>query len=537
MTRWEVIRKITEFIAEEMGVILRNTAYSPNIKERMDFSCAVLNDRGELVAQAEHIPVHLGSLAVGAIKILEFIEREGIELFEGDVLMVNDPYIAGTHLNDVTLMKPVYHGDLVGFVINKAHHVDIGGAYPGGISAAAEEDIQEGLVIPPVKIVKRGEMDAELVRLIRSNVRVPRYTIGDLKAQIASLNVGEKRVKELFNRFGKAVIDAWMYSIDHAERYLRKKLEGVEYRGKGEDYIELDDKLVNINVSVEIKGKIRVDFSGTHPQVDKPLNAVFGVTVASTSFAIKSVLDPEMPMNYGFFRVVEIRAPSGTVVNPVKPAPVSAGNVETSQRIVDAIFKALSDGFEIPAASSGTMCNVIFGGRGWAFYETIGGGSGGRPWEDGVDGVHTNMTNTMNTPVEVIENEYPIMVLEYSLRENSCGHGKFRGGLGIRRVYKVLEDSHLTVMADRVKIGPWGLKGGKNGKPAELYIIRDGNVIRLNGKCSVKVRRGDLVFICTPGGGGYGRPEERSRDLLVRDIEDEKISEDEASRVYGVPKR
>ncbi len=532
MIRWEVIRKNTEFIAEEMGVVLRNTAYSPNVKERLDFSCAVLNGKGEIVAQAEHIPVHLGSLAVGALKIIEELEREGIELDEGDVIMVNDPYIAGTHLNDVTMLKPVYVGELVGYVINKAHHVDIGGANPGGMSGTADEVIQEGIVIPPVKIVKRGEMDRELLRLIVSNVRVPKYTLGDIRAQIASLNVGEKRIKELFRRFGKDVLDSWEYSINHVERYFREKIKDLKYSGEGTDYVELGERLLNITVKVEIERDVKVDFSGTHPQVDSPLNAVLGVTVASTTFAIKSVIDPEMPMNSGFFRVVKIYAPEGTLVNPVKPAPVSAGNVETSQRIVDAVFKALSGGFEIPAASSGTMCNVIFGGSGWAFYETIGGGSGGRPNGDGVDGVHTNMTNTMNTPVEVLESEYPITILEYSLREDSCGHGRFRGGLGIRRVYKVLEDCSLTVIADRVKIGPWGLNGGGNGKPCEIYVRRGDDVIRLDGKCSVKLKRGDVLVVCTPGGGGYGRPEERDRGLVIEDLEDGKISGDTARNVY-----
>ncbi len=533
----EVIRKSTEFIAEEMGIVLRNTAYSPNIKDRMDCSCAVLSASGEIIAQAEHIPVHLGSLAVGAKNILEYLDREEISVEEGDVIVVNDPYIAGTHLNDVTMLKPIFCDDLLGFVINKAHHVDVGGSYPGSMSCNAKVLIQEGLIIPPVKLVRRGKIDEDVLKLITSNVRIPRYTMGDLKAQIASLNVGEKRVKELVDKYGSdTVAEAWNWSLEYTERYLRAKIADIpDCEVKAVDYLEFGDRLININAKVTIKGdRIKVDFSGSHKQIDAPLNAVFGVTVASTSFAIKAVLDPEMPMNYGFFRVIEIYAPKGTIVNPIKPAPVAIGNVETSQRIVDVLLKALSNVFPVPAASQGTMNNVVIGGSGWAFYETIGGGSGGRPNGDGVDGIHTNMTNTMNTPVEVIENEYPIMILEYSLREDSGGAGKYRGGLGIRRVYKVLEDSILSLTAERIRLSSWGLNSGLNGKSGEHYVIRSGKKIKLSGKDTVSLSKGDIVVINTPGGGGYGKPEERDPKLVLEDVRDGKVSIESALSVYRV---
>jgi len=518
MIEFEVIRCSTEYIAEEMGIVLRNTAYSPNIKDRLDFSCAVVSENGEIVAQAEHIPVHLGSLAVGAKRIVEMVDVE-----EGDVIIVNDPYIAGTHLNDITMLKPIYYeGELLGYVVNKAHHVDVGGMAPGSMSIEATDIFAEGLVIPPVKF------DENVLKLIIENVRVPKYTLGDLKAQIASLNVGERRVLELVERYGfDEVKDAWIWAIEYTERYVRSKVGSIEdFESFGEDYVELGDELLNISVRISVKGdSIKVDFSGTHEQVDAPLNAVYGVTVASTSFALKSVLDPHLPMNYGFLKVVDILAPEGSLVNPIKPAPVSAGNVETSQRIVDAIFKALSSNFDIPAASHGSMNNVILGGRGWAFYETLGGGSGARPNGDGIDGVHVNMTNTMNTPIEVIEREYPVRILEYSLRENSGGRGKYRGGLGIRRVYELLDDATLSIIADRVRVAPWGLKGGEEGAKGEHYVIKDGKRRDLSGKDTVKLKRGDLIVVNTPGGGGYGDPKERDKRLILEDLEDGKVTE------------
>lgn len=543
----EVIKNAAIFISEEMGIALRNTSFSPNIKDRLDHSCAILTPRGELVAQAEHIPVHLGSMAVGVENTLRYLEREGESLEPGDVVIVNDPYIAGTHLNDIMLLKPVYVGDsMVAIVANKAHHVDIGGSVPGSIGGGARELIQEGIVIPPLKLAVRGVIREDLLKLIGANVRTPRYFRGDVMAQYAALNVGERRLRELVERYGvDAVLEAWEYAFNYTERYTRSKVAKETRPGdyEGEDYIELPDgNLLPIRARVTIgDGGISVDYKGTSKQVDAPINAVYGVTVAATAFALKSVIDPEMPMNHGFFRVVKIHAPEGSLVNPRPPAPVSGGNVETSQRIVDVLLRALANAFpeRVPAASCGSMNNVMIGGvrengESWAFYETIGCGSGARPTMDGVDGVHTNMTNTLNTPIERLETEYPILFVKYELRPDSGGPGTYRGGLGITRAFKLLEGrAVLTIMSERTRTRPWGLRGGESGAPGEHYIIRaDGRIEKLPGKATVVLEKGDTVYINTPGGGGYGDPCKRPRELVLRDVEEGKISRDTAVKHY-----
>lgn len=544
---YEVIRNAAVFISEEMGVVLRNTAYSPNIKDRLDHSCAVLSPEGELVAQAEHIPVHLGSMAIGVRNTFNYLVREGEELKPGDVVMVNDPYIAGTHLNDIMLLKPVYAGGkLIAIVANKAHHVDVGGIVPGSIGGDARELLQEGTVIPPVKIMRGGVIEKDILKILERNVRTPRYFKGDLKAQIAALNVGDKRLRELASKYGiHTILAAWEYILDYTEQYTRNKLskEGKQGKYEAEDYIEIPpDKLIPIRARITLTGKsVSVDFSGTSPQVEFPINAVYGVTVASTTFALKSVIDPEMPLNHGFFRVVDIEAPQGSLVNPIPPAPVSGGNVETSQRIADVVFKALANAFpeRVPAASCGSMNNIMVGGikgggEGWAFYETIGCGSGARPRMDGVDGVHTNMTNTLNTPIERLEKEYPILFTKYELRPNSGGPGTYRGGLGITRAFKIVEGKALlTIMSERTIVRPWGLNGGHPGAPGKHYVVRSsGDMEVLLGKTTITLNSGDMVYINTPGGGGYGDPCKRPRHLVQRDILDEKITIESARNDY-----
>ena len=545
----EVIKNAAIYASEEMGVVLRNTAYSPNIKDRLDHSCAVLDTRGDLVAQAEHIPVHLGSMSVGVKNTFTYLEENNIPLDPGDIILVNDPYIAGTHLNDLLVLKPVYYqGRMIAIVANKAHHVDVGGSVPGSIGGGVEELIQEGTVIPPVKIMRRGELNRDLLRLIEANVRTPEYFRGDLKAQIAALNVGERRIIELARKYGgDTLVEAWSEILGYTERYTRSVLEGLRVEGSFEamDYMEAGDKLVNITVKLEFQGdKLTVDYTGTHSQVKYPINAVYGVTVSSTSFALKTILDPVMPMNQGFLNVVKIHAPQGTLVNPVKPAPVSGGNVETSQRIADTVYRALSKALpdKVPAASCGTMSNIAIGGntggRQWAFYETIACGSGGRPCCDGVDAVQTNMTNTLNTPIELLEREYPILFKEYSIRPGSGGPGMYRGGNGVIRAFKVMEDGvRLTVTGERVKTRPWGLHGGLPGEPA-VYAVerRDGMIEVLPSKGSAILYSGDTVVVKTPGGGGYGDPCRRSRELLEKDVAEGRVTGEWLARLRGACK-
>ncbi len=539
----EVIRNSAIFISEEMGVVLRDTAFSPNIKDRLDHSCAILDEEGNIVAQAEHIPVHLGSMSIGVKNLVYYSRQENIELGPGDVLLTNDPYISGTHLNDLMTLKPVYHeGRLIAYVANKAHHVDVGGIVPGSIGGARELR-EEGLVIEPIKVVESGRVRWDIVRMLEANVRTPRYFRGDLMAQIASLNVGETRLIELAGKYsGEGLLEAWKAILDYTERYTRSKIREISKRAQGVytavDHMERSDgSLIELRVKLTIReDEIIVDYSGTSKQVDEPINAVYGVTVAATVFALKSTIDPEMPMNQGFFKPVSIYAPEGSLLNPVKPAPVGGGNVETSQRIADVVFMALSKALpdKVPAASCGTMSNIMVGGKGWAFYETNACGSGARPCCDGVDGVHTNMTNTLNTPIEVIEREYPILFKTYELRPDSGGPGKYRGGLGLIRSFTVLEDGAIiTVFAERGMTRPWGLRGGKPGREFKAVLVGNkGETRLLKPKETIKLNRGDTIAIYTPGGGGYGDPCERDRELIEQDLLDGKITRTNAIKEY-----
>ena len=542
----EVVKYALIYIAEEMGVILRKTAFSPNIRDRLDFSCAILAPNGDLVAQAEHIPVHLGSMVVGAKNIIKWINEHEMDLEAGDIILSNDPYIVGTHLNDVMLLKPVFYKDeIVAYLVNKAHHVDIGGKVPGSISVDAESLYEEGFVIEPMKIVEKNVVRKDLLRKIMANIRTPEYFKGDIMAQIASLKTGETRLMELISKYGHDVLyKSYNEIIGYTERYTRNVLGKLisRYNAFGEytatDYLESRKHgLLKINVRIVLaKDNILVDYSGSSMQVKEPLNAVYGVTVAATTYALKTIIDPDMPMNQGFYRVVSINAPKGSILNPKPPAPVAGGNLETSQRIVDVVHLALSKAFpdRVPAASCGTMTNVLLGGSNWAFYETIGCGSGARPFSDGVDGVHTNMTNTLNTPIEIAEREYPILFIAYELRRDSCGPGRYRGGLGITRAFKVLEDNVvLTIFSEREKLRPWGLAGGGSGVPSKHYIVRGNDVIYIGSKSTVVLKRNDVVYINTPGGGGYGNPCDRDNESIKRDLVEDRISLEYVKENYG----
>ena len=513
---WELVYKATVYIAEEMGLTLKKSAFSPNIRERVDLSCAVTDSEGRIVAQAEHIPVHLGSFRVGVFNVLKWLEREGVELGEGDIIVVNDPYLAGTHLNDVMMLSPVYiEGKLIGYVVNKAHYVDVGGPIPGSMNPYAKTIYEEGVVIPPTKIVKRGSIDREVVRFITENSKASKTVEGDIYAQIASIRYGVSKVVEMVNRFGlENVLSCWLKAIEYGRvmtvRGMERWRRGVY---EAEDYLELGDRDIVIRAKVTVRDSgIDIDFTGSSPQVEAPLNAVYGVTFSACAYAVRVALDTEPPVNEGFYSTINVYAPQGTVVNPLKPAAVGAGNVETSQRIADVVLKALAyvAPHRVPAAGCGTMTNVLIGGvdeRGyWVYYETIGGGSGARPGKDGVSGVHVNMTNTLNTPIEIAEHIYPLLFTSYRIREGSGGRGRYRGGDGIIRSFKVLKKARLAVIADRFRHRPYGLFGGEPGEPGRITIIRsNGRVETMPSKFVTDLEPGDEVVIETPGGGGWGQ--------------------------------
>jgi N-methylhydantoinase B len=545
ITTIEVIKGGLIYAAEEMGIALKKSAYSPNIKERMDHSCAIFNHRRELIAQAEHIPVHLGSMAL-AVK-LGIDEYSGT--FEpGDMLLLNDPYISGTHLPDLTLIAPVfYENEIIGYVANKAHHTDIGGMTPGSLAAGSKELYQEGLIIPPIKFVKRGVIDPEISQFIRSNVRTPKIQMGDLRAQVAANNTGNNRMLELVETYGVITLHNAMDSImDFSEQRMRDEIskmpDGVYIAVDYMESITPDDSNVEIRVQVKKqKDTLDFDYSGTNLQVEYPVNAPLGVTIAGIYFTLISITDPTIPINDGCFRPISLNIPKGSMMNPHRPAPVAGGNVETSQRNVDVLMRVFSQitPEKVPAASQGTMNNITIGGvknngDPWTFYETIGGGSGGRPNNDGVDGIHVNMTNTMNTPIETLEAYLPLKFLSYRFRQDSGGHGKYRGGCGIERSWTLTSTkATLSIMAERSMINPWGLKGGHGGAKGEYFIIKpDGTTFILPSKCTVQITQGDTFIIKTPGGGGFGDPKERLPEKIKEDMLNGLVSLSTAREIY-----
>ena len=451
-----------------MGIALRNSSYSPNIRERMDHSAAIFDDQGRLLAQAEHIPVHLGSLPWGLAKTLEYCEREGIDLEEHSMIMVNNPYIAGTHLNDVTVIRPIHHlNRLVAFAANKAHHADVGGKVPGSISIDAKTLFEEGVVIDPRYLVRKDMFVKTAVTALSSRSRTPTERKGDLKAQSAANIRGERRVLELVKKYGRKMFQqACGESLEKSEQLMRLRLSSIPsgtYRA--EDYLE-NPEGHNIQLKVAItlsKKQLTVDYTGTDGQVSNPLNAVYGVTLSGVFYVTRTLTGDDVPANHGAFSPIGVHAPEGTILNPTFPHPVAGGNVETSQRNADLLYRAFSKAIPdtVPADSGGSMNNIMMGGtykcRNWAFYETIGVGLGGRNDRYGIDGIQANMTNTMNTPIEEIERSYPLLIRQYELRPDSAGPGRHRGGSGIIRSYKALADNiTVTVLADRGKTGHKG---------------------------------------------------------------------------------
>jgi N-methylhydantoinase B len=582
----EIFKNLFHSIAEEMGAALRRTAFSPNIKERRDYSCAIFDSAGEVIAMGDHMPVHLGSMPMSV--------RAAIgsgSMNRGEIVMLNDPFCGGTHLPDITLVAPVFvwrgrsrpprvarkaareianHPDF--YVASRAHHADVGGTYPGSMGLC-REIYQEGVRIPPVKLMRadatgKSSMNRDVLAMLLNNVRTPEEREGDLGAQIAACHTGAARLQEVCSRYGvEPTKSAARELLNYSEDLMRAFLERVptgEYLA--EDFLDGDgisDRPIRLAVTVHVWGRVSarpersrrdpartgrrpvatlplvtVDFTGSDPQVEGSLNAVAAITYSACFYVFRCLLAEDVPAAAGLMRPIQVIAPQGTIVNARPPAAVAGGNVETSQRIVDVLLRALAQAIpdRIPAAASGTMNNLTIGGidqerlphpkpvlgevegRGskggnpsddlgkpFTYYETIAGGMGARPGKPGVSGVHTHMTNSLNTPAEALEYAYPLRVRRYSLRPNSGGAGKFHGGDGIVREIEVLTECHVTLLADRRSHSPWGLNGGTNGAPGKAYITRsDGSVESMPGKFSTRLQKGDRITIETPGGGGWG---------------------------------
>jgi N-methylhydantoinase B len=526
----ELIRSSLHYASEEMGIALRNSSYSPNIKERMDHSTAIFDAEGRLLAQAEHIPVHIGSLPWGLRNTLDYCTKENLHIDKGSMIVLNNPYIAGTHLNDVTLFRPVFHDDkLVAFTGNKAHHSDVGGKVPGSISWDARTIFEEGFIVNPCHLMRNDEFVNETLGFFRSNTRTPVERIGDLKAQVAANLTGERRVQQLIDRYG---VPGFLQSngelFDYTERIMRSRLQTLKNGSfSSKDFLEHPEKPeIILRAKLEVsKSKIRIDYSGTDGQLPFPVNAVFGVTLSGVHYVVRSILGDDVPMNDGAFRLVDVYAPEGSLLNPRFPYPVAEGNLETSQRNVDLLYRGFWRAVpnRVPAAAGGCMNNVMMGGINsgvsWAFYETIGTGLGGRKGMDGIDGIHANMTNTMNTPIEEIERAFPVLVKRYELRGDSSGAGEFRGGSGLVRAFQMLSESTtVTVLSDRERHEPWGLLGGKSGKGTQVIVRRGRKDKRMPTKCSLTLKRYDIVEIRTAGGGGYGSPARRSSAKILDDV-------------------
>ena len=520
----EIFRSALTAVAEEMGAVLTRSAYSPNIKERRDFSCALFDRQGRMVAQAAHIPVHLGAMPDSVATALSEFER----FTPGDVIALNDPFRGGTHLPDITLISPIFVTDggeqrLAGFAANRAHHADVGGISAGSMPVATEI-YQEGIIIPPIKLWEAGEPNVAALRLLLRNVRTPDERRGDLAAQVAANRTAARRLQEIVERSGLVTVETHIEAlIAYAERITRSTIAAIP-NGSYEftDYLDDDgfsEQPIAIHVKVTVvNGTLTVDFNGSAPEAQGSINAVASVAKSAVYYVVRCLMPEDAPANHGTFAPVTIIAPEGTVVNARAPRPVAGGNVEASQRITDTVLGALALALPdvIPAASQGTMNNVTAGGHDprtsqpFAYYETMGGGMGARPHLDGLSGVHVHMSNTLNTPVEAFEFAYPMRIVAYRLRDGSGGAGEARGGDGLVREIGFEVPTEVTLLTERRRLAPYGLQGGEQGKSGENVLIRDGIEAHLPGKTRFTAQPGDLLAIRSPGGGGWGSVRERN---------------------------
>jgi N-methylhydantoinase B len=522
-----VFQSAVHSIAEEMGAALRRTALSPNIKERRDYSCAIFDAHARVIAMGDHMPVHLGSMPMSvaaAIAALDFAP--------GDIAILNDPYVGGTHLPDITMVLPVFLPDAPAnptfYVSNRAHHADVGGAFAGSMGPAAEI-FQEGIRIPPVRIVRGGKLDREMLDLILLNVRTPKEREGDLESQIGACRVGEQRIQHLAQRYGPAHLNALIDELlDYSERLVRAELRTMpDGDFAAEDFLD-DDGVTNTPIKIAVRltldpaaATFRADFTGSSPQVAGSINAVRSITLSACFYVLRCLLADDAPATAGILRPLTLTTEAGSIVDALPPAAVAGGNVETSQRIVDVLLRALAQAIpeRIPAASAGTMSNLTIGGvdprssEPFTYYETAAGGMGARPTLDGISGVQTHMTNSLNTPIEALEYAYPLRVHRYAYRTGSGGPGQFRGGDGLIRELELLADAQVTLLADRRKFPPYGLQGGEPGALGRASIVTtdalnipDNSTTReLPGKCSLHLTKGSVFSIETPGGGGWGK--------------------------------
>jgi len=514
----EIFRSALTAIAEEMGTVLTLSSYSPNIKERRDFSCALFDARGRLIAQAAHIPVHLGSMPDSVAAALVTFDH----FAPGDIIALNDPFLGGTHLPDITLIAPIFvdgkdEPRLIGFAANRAHHADVGGMSPGSMPLATEI-YQEGMILPPIKLWEAGQPNRALLALLLRNVRTPNERRGDLTAQVAANRTAARRMQELVDRWGLAELEVHFDAlIAYAERIAQATIaaipDGSYQFSDALDDDGIGDDAVPIRVTVTVRGDhVNVDFTGSCVQMRGNINTVASVARSATYYVFRCLMPDDAPMNHGTFAPVTVIAPSGTVVNARPPAAVAQGNVETSQRITDVLFGALAQALPdvVPAASQGTMNNITAGGfdprvqQPFAYYETMGGGMGARPNLDGLSGVHTHMSNTLNTPVEAFEYAYPMRITKYQLRDGSGGRGAACGGDGLLREITFEVPTEVTLLTERRRLPPYGLHGGEPGKCGENRLSHAGQETLLPGKIHFQAMPGDRLTIASSGGGGWG---------------------------------
>jgi N-methylhydantoinase B len=503
----EIFKHLILAIPEEMGANLRRTAFSPNIKERLDESCALFDYRGRLIAQAEHIPVHLGAMP----SAVEAVAKDFPKLEPGDQVIVNDPYRGGSHLPDITLIAPFFwKRKLKGYAANRAHHADVGGKTPGSMPGFSSTLSDEGVVIPPTLFVRNDAIRDSVLGLFKRKTRNPQERIGDLQAQVGANRLGATRCIDFVRRYGEEQFDRFVeaiiqYSRSRMAAHLLALPDGIT---KATDYLDGEGEPIPIFVKIALQGeKLHVDFSGTAPQSPGNANAPLSVTRSAVYYVLRCLLPADIPPNQGCYETVHVIAPKGSLLNPQPPAAVSSGNVETSQRIVDVLLLALKDLLpeEIPAQGQGTMNNIAIGWSDKTYYETIAGGMGATPKAEGASGVQVHMTNTANTPVEALESHYPLRVLRTELREGSGGTGIQAGGMGVTRELLFLDEARVSIQSERRHFTPKGLAGGNDGQRGEnLLIRRDDSKKILPGRCTLTVKKGERIVINTPGGGGWG---------------------------------